>query len=94
MSQRDTGRKKFSESDLSRKRRLLAPALPREEGVERPQRVTAPQAAPERGRSARRVLLQQLGRRRTLRQAILLSAILGPPMALCGEPKDLVNQKC
>jgi hypothetical protein len=79
MRQRDTGQKEFSK--------------PRDQGVERIQRVAAPQAASGRERSARRVLLRQLGGRRTLRQAILLSEILGPPMALCGEPKDLVNQK-
>jgi hypothetical protein len=55
--------------------------------------LAVPQVASGREHSARHVLLQQLGARRTLRQAILLSEILGPPKALYDESKDLVNQK-
>jgi hypothetical protein len=93
MRQRDTSQKDFSKSGHSRKQTLVTPALSRDEDVKRTQRVAVPQVASGREHSARRMLLRQLGGRRTLRQAILLSEILGPPMALYDESKDLVNQK-
>jgi hypothetical protein len=84
MSQRDKGQKRLSEADLSRRRAIAAPAVPREKVVETTERVTrqAPRPASGRGRSARQALLDQLAGRGSLRQAILLSEILGPPKAL------------
>jgi hypothetical protein len=88
MSQRDKGQKRFPEADLSRRRVIVAPNSPREEVVETTQRAArAASAAPQSQHSARRALRRQLGGRASLRQAIVLSEILGPPKALRG-PAD------
>jgi hypothetical protein len=83
MSQRDEGQKQFSEAGLSRGRAIVAPDSPREEVVETAQRAARAAPATRSPRTAARpVLRQQLGGRRALRQAIVLSEILGPPKAL------------
>jgi hypothetical protein len=84
MSQRDTDRKRFSEADLSRRRALVAPVVPREEVVETSGLVGrhTGRSASGREHSVRQALLGQLAEHRSLRQAILLSEILGTPKAL------------
>ena len=84
MSQRDTDQKRFSEADLARRRTFIGPVVPREEVVESAERVArhTPRSATGRERSVRQALLGQLAERGSLRQAILLSEILGPPKAL------------